>query len=237
MLINKIQQKNIPIIFFLNPEPATMDVFKFYPKAYIIASDSKQAGILQGKIIINEWNSNKAIMDRNQDNKLQYILLKGPQGDKQANDRTEYAISTINNSGIKTQELASQFANWDKDIAKTAITALFLNYGDTVEAIISNNDAMAIGAIEALQRYGYNKGNKSKTIPVVGIDAIPEAKDFIKKGFMAGTVIQDPHEQAQALYTVGMNLINNKNPIEGTKYKLYNNEKIIFIPFKEYTDK
>ena len=51
---------------------------------------------------------------------------------------------------------------------------------------------MAIGAIEALQKYGYNKGDKSKYIPVVGIDGIPEAKDLINKGFMTGTVIQDP---------------------------------------------
>ena len=86
--------------------------------------------------------------------------------------------------------------------------SLFLRYGGKIEAIISNNDAMAIGAIKALQKYGYNKGDKSKYIPVVGIDGIPEAKDLINKGIMTGTVSQDPNETAEALYTVGMNLVS-----------------------------
>ena len=38
---------------------------------------------------------------------------------------------------------------------------------------------MAIGAIEALQKYGYNTGDKSRTIPIVGVDGIPEAKKLI----------------------------------------------------------
>jgi methyl-galactoside transport system substrate-binding protein len=63
-----------------------------------------------------------------------------------------------------------------------------LGYNRKIEAIIANNDNMAIGAIEALQKYGYNKGDKNKTITVVGIDAILEARDLIKKVFMTGTV-------------------------------------------------
>ena len=55
-----------------------------------------------------------------------------------------------------------------------------------IEVIIANNDSMAIGAIQALQEYGYNKGDKTKIIPVVGVDAIPEAQDLIKKGIMTG---------------------------------------------------
>jgi methyl-galactoside transport system substrate-binding protein len=53
-----------------------------------------------------------------------------------------------------------------------------------MEAMISNNDEMAIGAIEALQKYGFNKGVNSKSIPVIGIGGSPEAKELINKGFM-----------------------------------------------------
>ena len=31
-------------------------------------------------------------------------------------------------------------------------------------------------------------GYKERTIPVVGVDAVPEAIELIKKGFMTGTV-------------------------------------------------
>ena len=96
------------------------------------------------------------------------------------------------------------------------IESLFLNYGDKIEAIIANNDAMAIGAIQALQKYGYNKGNKEKNILVVGVDGIPEAQNLVNKGFMAGTVIQDARAEAEAIYSIGMNLVHGKAPLDGT---------------------
>ena len=75
-------------------------------------------------------------------------------------NRTIYSISTLNDNGIKTQELALKVCNWEQDCAKNAISSLFLKYDGSIEAIIANNDAMAVGAIEALQAYGYNKGDK-----------------------------------------------------------------------------
>lgn len=96
---------------------------------------------------------------------------------------------------------------------------------------------MAIDAIEALQKYGYNIGDKSKNIPVVGIDIIPEAQELIQKGFMTGTVIQDTNVLAEALYTVGMNLVYGRDPIEGTNYKFDDTGVTILIPYQEYTKK
>jgi ABC-type xylose transport system substrate-binding protein len=72
---------------------------------------------------------------------------------------------------------------------------------------------MAIGAIESLQKYGYNKDNKSKYISVVGIDALPTALALIKNGAMTGTVIQDPRAAAEAVYKIGMNLVSVNNPL------------------------
>ncbi|HEY5523932.1 MAG TPA: galactose ABC transporter substrate-binding protein [Clostridium sp.] len=232
-IINKANEKNIPIIFF-NIAPDKIDAIKPYKKAIIIASDDKQAGILQGKILVDAWNANKNAIDRNGDNILQYVMLSGPRNNTATTARTLYSVLTINNAGIKTNELSSQTANWDKDLAKNAIESLFLKFGGNIEAIIANNDAMAIGAIEALQKYGYNTGDKTKTILVVGIDAIPEAQDLIRKGFMAGSVLQAPEDLAEALYRVGMNLVDNKNPLEGTGYKFDETGITIKLPYYEY---
>lgn len=125
--------------------------------------------------------------------------------------------------------------NWLKELAKDSMDSLLLQYNGKIEAIIANNDAMAIGAIEALQKYGYNKGDKSKNIAVVGIDGSPEAIELINKGFITGTVINDPKIISEALYNIGMNMINNINPIENTNYKLSDSEIIIPTGFKEYT--
>ena len=115
---------------------------------------------------------------------------------------------------------------------KTKNSILAINNAGIV--IIANNDAMAIGSIESLQKYGYNIGDKSNSIPVVGIDSIPEAQELIKKGFMTGSVLQDSTAMAEALYTVGMNLVTGKNPIEGTNYQFDNTGVTIILPYKEY---
>ena len=231
--IDKIKENNIPVLLF-NREPVDIEAVKSYKKAYFLGTDAEEAGVLQGKILINAWNSNKDVIDKNHDNIMQYIMLMGPRNNLEAIERTKYSILTINEAGINTKELALSVCNWEQSLAKDAIAALFLNYGDKIEAIIANNDSMAIGAITALQAYGYNKGDKTKTIPVVGVDAIPAAQDLIKKGFMAGTVIQDAPAMAKALYTVGMNLAYNKNPLDGTEYKFDDTGVAIRIPYKEY---
>ena len=106
-----------------------------------------------------------------------------------------------------------------------------------MEAILANNDEMAIGAVEALQKYGYNLGDKKKTIIVVGIDATPEAQELIKKGFMAGSVYQDPSELAKAIYTIGMNVFEGKEPLSGTPYKFDDTKIAVRLPYGEYISK
>ena len=112
--------------------------------------------------------------------------------------------------------------------------ALLSQLGNKIEVVISNNDSMAIGAIEALQEQGYNNGDKTKIIPVVGVDAIPEAQKLIKEGIMTGSVLQDPSAMADALYAVGMNLVYNRNPLEGTDYKFDETGVAVRLPYEEY---
>lgn len=225
----KLKQRNIPAIFLQVPPDVVSEISKNYSKAVFLYSASQQEGALEGKILVDEWKSNKKDIDKNGDNILQYVLLEGKPNDQISIERSRDAISEINNSGIQTEELARINANWLKDEAKESVKNLFLRYGNKIEAIISNNDAMAIGAIEALQQYGYNAGDKSKYIHVVGIDKIPQAKDLIDKGLMTGTVVQDPKIMAKSLYNIGMNLINNENPTENTNYEL--KDGLIVIPF------
>jgi methyl-galactoside transport system substrate-binding protein len=231
-IISKANSKNIPLIFFNIQLPIDTKISS--NKVFVIATDSKVSGVMQGNILVDLWNKNKNAIDKNNDNILQYIMLQGKTNNEAAINRTIYSILTLNDNGIKTQELALKVCNWEQDCAKDAISSLFLKYDGNIEAIIANNDAMAIGAIEALQVYGYNKGDKTKTIPVVGVDAIPEARELIAKGFMTGTVIQDPKDLANALYSIGLNLIYNREPLEGTNYKLAK-EGMIEIPYYEYT--
>lgn len=233
-ILNKIKAKNIPLI--LNPDPAQdiVDFIRPYTRFVVIGADFEQSGTMEGKILVNEWNSNKESIDKNHDNILQYVMLKGRVGSPLTSLRTKYSILALNDAGIKTKELGASYCEWLQDCAESSIESLFLKYGNKIEAIISNNDAMAVGAVEALQKYGYNKGDKATTIPVVGIDGMPAAKELIQKGFMAGTVVVEPHDLAEALYAIGMNLAFGKSPLENTNYKFDDTGFTVHLTYKEY---
>ncbi|MDR3598147.1 galactose ABC transporter substrate-binding protein [Clostridium sp.] len=233
-VIDKVEAFNIPVVFHYL-EPGTEDVIKSYNKAIVVEADDKQGGNLQAKIIIDIWNNNKASIDKNNDNILQYIMLRGS-SKSAATIRSQYTFEAIN-ARIKTEPLEIVNANFDKELAKAATNSLFLKYDGKIDAIIADNDAMAIGAVEALQTYGYNTGDPAKTIVVVGIDGIPEALELVNKGYMAGTVIQNPSDTAEALYTVAMNLFSGKVPTEGTNYKFDKTNATILLPYQEYTVK
>jgi methyl-galactoside transport system substrate-binding protein len=186
-------------------------------------------------MIIDAWSNHKQFIDKNKDDVLQYILLVGEKLNKTSIDRSAYSISTIQEANIKTEQLASPILNWDTELAKNDVGSLFLRYGNKIEAIISNDDSMAIGAVQALQKYGYNKGDKLKSIPIVGLDGVPEAKELVSKGFMLGTASQDTADMANTIYTVGMNLVYDRNPVEGIPYKLDETGVAVFIPYEAYT--
>lgn len=231
--IDQIKQQNTPVILF-NVEPFIADSVKSYKKAVVVATDVEQSGTLEGTLIVNKWNANKQAIDTNGDNILQYVMLTGGRSTTLSIARTKYAVSTINDAGIKTQELALRATEGTQESAKNIVESLFLNYGNRIEAIIANDDTIALGAISALQEYGYNNGINLRPISVVGINGIPEALDFIKKRFMTGTVVQDAPSMAKALYTVGMNLVANKNPLDGTNYKFDDTGVVIKMPYSEY---
>ena len=235
--ILKVKNTNIPLIL-INIDPEVVEkVSKYYDRVAFLLVDPAAAGTVQGQIVANLWNANKKSIDKNGDGILQYILIKGITMKVISNERSEFAISAINNSGIKTEELQVINGDWSRELAKNAIENVFLKYGGRIEAIISNNDDMAIGAIDGLQKYGYNTSDQSKYIPVFGIGGVTEAKELVDKGFLAGTVIEDSKEFAEGTYIIGMNLINNVNPLENTNFKLENNEIRLLKSPKEYINK
>lgn len=230
----KIFQANIPLILHLAPNTEIINFIRPYGNSVIIGSDEDQAGTLQGKILADEWNAHKEVIDKNKDNIMQYVMLRGPVDSLSTVLRIRNSIGAINDAGIKTQEIFSATCNWNQECARTTMDLAFLNLYNKIEVIIANNDAMAIGAIEALQKYGFNKGDKSKYIPVVGVDALPEAQELVKQDAMAGTVMQNPSALADAIYAVGMNMASGANPLSGTNYKFDETGITIKLPYSEY---
>ncbi len=234
-VIDKIKTAKKPVVLF-NREPSA-DAIKAYDKAIFVGTNAKEAGVMQGEILSKVWEKDTKAVDKNGDGVLQYVMLQGEPDNPEAVARTKYSVSTLNDKGIKTEELAKQVCNWDQALAQNATEAWFSKFSNKIEAVIANNDGMAQGAIAALQAQGYNNGDAAKTIPVLGVDATAAAQDLIAKGFMLGSVLQDAEGMAKALYATGMNLAAGKNAIEGTSYKFDDTGVAVRIPYQEYIKK
>ena len=136
--------------------------------------------------------------------------------------------------GITGMDLDEQTANWDILQAQNAADAWIEKFGDKIEFIFSNNDAMALGALKSIQKQGYNIGDAAKFIPIVGVDAIPEVIEEIKKGTVVGTVLQSPKDQAKAIVDMLLNVANKKDVLDGTEYKL-DDVKAVRVPYRAIT--
>lgn len=235
-VVDKIKGSEVPVVLF-NREPSTTDAIKSYDKSVFVGTNAKEAGELQGKILADLWAKDQKAIDKNGDGKMQYVMLKGEPDNPEAVARTKFSVSTINDKGIETEELANQVCNWEQALAQNAMEAWFAKDGEKIEVVIANNDGMAQGAIAALQAQGYNNGDEAKTIPVVGVDATSAAQDLIAKGQMTGSVLQDASAMAKALYECGMNLVDGKKANEGTEYKFDDTGVAIRIPYQEYIKK
>ena len=218
-IINLLKEKNIPVVFY-NRKPSD-EAIASYDKLYYVGIDPNSQGIAQGELIEKLWKENPDL-DLNKDGVIQYVMLTGEPGHPDAVARTKYSISTLNDHGIKTEELHQDTAMWDTATAKDKMDAWLSGpNGSKIEVVICNNDGMALGAIESMKATG-------KVLPTFGVDALPEALVKIEAGEMAGTVLNDAKGQASATFNMVVNLAAGKEPTEGTELKLDN--KIILIP-------
>ncbi|MGL5380808.1 galactose/glucose ABC transporter substrate-binding protein MglB [Clostridium sp.] len=230
-VIEKAKQADIPVVFFnKEPEAGAMDE---YDKAWYVGTDSSESGVLQGELIAEQWEKNKDAWDKNKDGKIQYVLIKGEPGHPDAEARTKYSVQTITEKGIEVEELAMDAAMWDTAKATEKMDAWISKFGDGIELIISNNDSMALGALASIQKEGYNNGG-DKYIPLVGVDAIPEALTKIEAGEMLGSILNDAKNQGLATVQVAVNAANGNDPLEGTEWKL-DDKKAVRVPYVKIT--
>ncbi len=224
-IIKKAQAADLPVIFF-NKEPEAT-VLASYEKAWYVGTASAEAGIIQGEMMAKMWNDNPT-WDKNGDFTIQYVLLKGEPGHPDAEARTRYAVGVMVEKGLQVEKLELQTGMWDSAKGKALMDEWSAKHGDAIELVITNNDAMALGAIQSLEANGYfSNGNY---VPVFGVDAIPEALEQIKAGKMAGTVLNDAKNQGKATFELAYNAAMGKDPLEGTNWN-FDETKAVRIPY------
>lgn len=191
-IIDIAKEEDVPIIFF-NRELVAQDLER-WDRLYYVGARAFESGILEGEQVVDYYKSHPE-MDKNGDGVLQYIVLEGETGHQDAIVRTEYSTNTIEEAGITLEKVGYCLANWNRDQANAKVQQL-ITQDIYPELIISNNDYMAIGAIDA---YDNNNVPESKRAVIFGIDGIKEGLEAVAEGRLAATVYNDKEGQAAAM--------------------------------------
>lgn len=248
-IVNLAKNKNIPVIFF--NRSVDESVVKSYDKCVFVGTDSDMSGHMQGEMIGNYLLEHYDETDLNGDGKISYVLLKGQEGNVEANARTKYSVEDCNKILTKAGKselefydyvnankyLVDQDGNWSASAATNYMGTILAQYseanGNMIELIIANNDDMALGAISSLQQAGYNKEG-GKYIPVFGIDATDAAKSKIADGSMTGTIKQDAEGMADAIVEIADNFANGEDIFEDIPDENIVDRWKVNIPYEEY---
>jgi inositol transport system substrate-binding protein len=149
------------------------------------------------------------------------VILMGELQNEAAIKRTEGTKEVLAKSpGIKV--IREQTGNWQRTEGRT-IMENWLASGDTIDAVASNNDEMALGALMAIKAAG-----KLGKIYVGGTDGSPDALDSMEKGELNMTVFQDPVGQGDCAVE-GAYLAAKKQPNPKAK------GDIVWIPYQKIT--
>ncbi|UUX33446.1 galactose ABC transporter substrate-binding protein [Fundicoccus culcitae] len=201
-IILSAQSADIPVIF-INREPDISTMELWPGKTTYVGVDARQSGVFQGEIIADLDNHG----DLNGDGVVSYLMIMGDAGNVDAEQRTQYSIETLEQT-IPTASLGEhQRGNWDQARGQEIAANALSQYGEDLEVIFSNNDGMALGAVQAIDGAGRVI---NEDIYIVGVDALPEVVELITAGNFTGTVLNDHFNQARTAAEVAVRLLNGE---------------------------
>jgi inositol transport system substrate-binding protein len=199
-------EAGVPLVY-VNREPA--DVDKLGPKAAFVASNEKDSGTLESKAVCKLLGG-----------KGDVLVIEGELSNQAAVQRTKdvhEVIASPDCSGMKI--IAEQTASWDRTKAQNLMTN-WLSKGMKYDAVISNNDEMAIGALQAMKAAGVD----TKATVVGGVDATQDGLASMKGGDLKVTVFQDAAGQGKGAVDAALKLAKGETV-----------EKKVYIPFQLVT--
>ena len=208
-------EAGIPVVY-INRQPDETESDRWASdglKATYIGADARQSGTFQGEEILETENKG----DINGDGKVSYIMVQGDPENIDAQYRTEYSIKALTDAGVEVDELLLQRGDWDQAKGQQIVQDALTQYGDDVEVVFCNNDAMALGALQAIQAAGRTIG---KDIYLVGVDALTDAVQNIVDGNFTGTVFNDYFGQAQGAANLAVKFLKGEevDPVNMVDY-------------------
>lgn len=187
------QAAGIPLIY-VNRQPINVDLLP--DNQAFVASDERVSGTLQTQEVCRLMGGEGNV-----------VVLMGELTNQAALQRTQDihdVIATPECSGLKIVE--QQTANWSRTLGSDLMTN-WISAGIQFDAVISNNDEMAIGAIQALKA----DGRSMDDVIVAGIDATTDALAAMQAGELDVTIFQSAEGQGRGSVDAAIKLANGED--------------------------
>ncbi len=226
-ITDKCKEAGIPVVY-INREPDVEEEERWASegiKATYVGCDARQSGTFQGEEILETANGG----DINGDGVVSYIMIQGDPENVDAQYRTEFSVKALTDAGTNVKELFIQRGDWDQAKGQQLTQDALTQFGDEVEVVFCNNDAMALGALQAIEAAG-RKVNED--IYLVGVDALTEAVQNVLDGKMTGTVFNDHIAQAKSAADIAVKYLKGEdvdpvNMVDYTKVTTENAQEVL----------
>ena len=157
---------------------------EMYAQAY-------DAGVMQGELLKDLWKKQSRILDWNGNGMLDYVLVEGEESHFDAIRRTSGFLET--GAELPLNQKGNILAEWKRELAYEKFAALDDEAVQNVEAVICNNDDMALGV------YDYYKEKNLKLPVIIGINNSEEMHQKIMSGEMYGTIDNKMEDQVMEI--------------------------------------
>tara|TARA_B100001057_G_scaffold495181_1_gene593545 strand:+ start:5379 stop:6332 length:954 start_codon:yes stop_codon:yes gene_type:complete len=198
----------IPLVY-VNREPINVDSLP--SSQAFVGSDEVDSGTQETKAVC------QLLKDMGKGDSAEVVILVGGLSHMAARVRTQDVhdvVATPECSFMKVVE--EQTANWSRDEANDLMTN-WISGGIEFDAVIANNDEMAIGAIQALKSAGISM----EEMIVAGIDATQDALSAMAAGDLDVTVFQNAAAQGAGAVDAALTIAKGGSV-----------ERVIYIPFE-----
>ena len=217
MIINLVQASSEPTVteecnaagipvVYINREPEAEREEAWVTdgiKATYVGADARQSGTYQGEEIVELENKG----DADGDGVVRYIMVQGDPENVDAQYRTEKSIEALTAAGVEVEELVKMRGDWDQTKGQEITANALSQHGAKIDVVFCNNDAMALGALQAIEAAN-RKVNED--IYLVGVDALVEVVEHVMNGKMTGIVFNDYFGQAHTAADKALDFVNGK---------------------------
>lgn len=202
-ITDMVVEAGIPLVY-INREPEASEQQRWADNNWnvcYVGCDARQSGTMQGELIADLGLD---AVDFNKNGKIDYIMIEGDPENVDAQYRTEYSVKALTDAGLEVNCLDDQVGNWDQTLGQQLVANSLAANGNDIEVVFCNNDAMALGALQAIQAAGRTVNTD---IYLVGVDALSEALEDVIAGTMTGTVFNDHIAQSHNAADAAVNYI------------------------------